>query len=1477
MSERNIIKYNIISLKIIVILNLMVYSKLSECPKELPILKDNNCSSILCEDEEFNLGLCTINNSIIKTQWLNNIIKFENTNGEVFLDVSKDLDKLVFSTILPDNNERIIYVEDINKRFFFQNYNNEKKSFIKKSLGIIQNTEISNKQICLAYNNYNYIILINSNSDIQILNLDLYENNYLFITQSNFLNENKTISGKSFYCKNINTDDFYFASITAQENNSSNYSLSLFSHKLLEEGDELMPIYLYSYEITDIKGEYISCFVNTNNIYFSCFYLNNNNTYLITLFLIKGRYFQKNNTLIVGNSSEFDEDKFYFFKGISITNTFAIYAYYSGDYNEIPTFIFKSIDNYQYTFSDKFPDLPIVQLYDYEFSNDIKYNDLIKFDTNEFFFISTSKNKETLIIADLNFFLNENLAIRYFTINLRKYYNMKIFQGIKASFYNDFILTLAIDYFYCSNELCGNTEEENGNAGLIFLSYVNKTNVNIDFIDYSFTYNRNYILIDLADNYNIENNIFGMYLYEVLRGSWENEIGIEYYYLKTGENIIEDNIYYFYPNDSKIIINFLNYSLNQIDIDVNYKFKIKTSPNITEFNKYTSKVNNSYGETDKIESYSPYSYTSSYFHYYININLNLSFECNDSNCTLCLRNDSDYCLVCNDEYTILYNEGYYNGKKKICQNISKLSDIATDKKAEEFFEQYKFNDFLSSEYKDTNLTDKEIKALYKEIKDYLINRYEGNDTIITTGNVKVQISSIDSQQNLSKISDIDLGECGEILKKNYGYSKNNSLTILKFDIRPKNEKSTYVQYKIYDPNTKIFLELKECIGSNIVINIPIDLNTDIESLYDELSQFGYNLFDSNNSFYNDICATYTTQNGTDILLYDRRMDIYQLTINISLCQKECKFESYNLETKKAKCNCPPQTKEINTNTSELIFDTNKMINEFYEILKNSNFKVLQCYKLPFNLNVFIKNIGSISMTILLVSFLALIIYYVTKSSRELKFHIQSILNMKFPAKKRKKPKNNNSINTNIDKIKDKKNKFFREINKNNKNDINNVINNFYNFYSPQNKKRKRKIIKKTKTKIISFNHDINNLKKENETQEIADENILRNNNIIKFPPKRKATHNEEDFTIESDNKRIINKKISNKSNIIITNNISLDFVHNILNNDYTKVNNNNEKNKNEKKDINIFPIRHKKSFKDKIRKRKLTIKKSEINDESQSQERNTNLILNQEEKKSKNDLNYNILAEQNSDKISIENLKKKIKKNASILNDQEKNSLDYEKAIKLDKRSYFQYYWSILKKNQLILFTFLPANDYNIMSSKISLFIVSFSLYFTINLLFFSDTTMHKIYISNGVFNLMHQIPQLFYSSIIPTIINIILKTLSLSEKDILRLKQEEDMTKFINDSKKVERCIIIKFIIFFIVSLLLMLFFWYFVSCFCAVYINTQIILIKDILISFSLSMAYPFGLNLIPGLLRIPALRDLKKNKEGVYKISQYLALIF
>jgi hypothetical protein len=235
-------------------------------------------------------------------------------------------------------------------------------------------------------------------------------------------------------------------------------------------------------------------------------------------------------------------------------------------------------------------------------------------------------------------------------------------------------------------------------------------------------------------------------------------------------------------------------------------------------------------------------------------------------------------------------------------------------------------------------------------------------------------------------------------------------------------------------------------------------------------------------------------------------------------------------------------------------------------------------------------------------------------------------------------------------------------------------------------------------------------------------------------------------------------------------------------------------------------------------------------------------------------------------------------KNNSLnaLNDYELNNLDYKTAIMIDKRTYMQYYWSLLKKKQLILFTFYPADDYNLVTAKISLFLLSFSLYFTINAFFFNDDTMHKIYMDNGAFKIENQIIQIIYSSFISTFTNMILKILSLSESTILELKKIKNTKMMIETSKRIRKCLKIKFMIFFILNFLLLSFFWYFISCFCAVYINTQIILIKDTIISFCISMLYPFGINLFPGFLRIPSLKAKKKDKEHLYKISLLVAII-
>ena len=228
------------------------------------------------------------------------------------------------------------------------------------------------------------------------------------------------------------------------------------------------------------------------------------------------------------------------------------------------------------------------------------------------------------------------------------------------------------------------------------------------------------------------------------------------------------------------------------------------------------------------------------------------------------------------------------------------------------------------------------------------------------------------------------------------------------------------------------------------------------------------------------------------------------------------------------------------------------------------------------------------------------------------------------------------------------------------------------------------------------------------------------------------------------------------------------------------------------------------------------------------------------------------------------------------LNDQEMNSLEYSIAIKFDKRTYFQYYFSLLKQKQLILLAFYPNNDYNLMTLKISLFLLSFSLYFTINGFFFNDETMHKIYENESSFDILNQISIIIYSSLISSVLNMILKLLSLSENNILSIAQTKDYKNGVKKSKIILKCLKIKFFFFFLLSLPILFFCWYFISCFCVVYTNTQLILISDSFISFGISMLYPICLNLLPGFFRISALRAKYKDKICMYKISNIIALV-
>ena len=98
-------------------------------------------------------------------------------------------------------------------------------------------------------------------------------------------------------------------------------------------------------------------------------------------------------------------------------------------------------------------------------------------------------------------------------------------------------------------------------------------------------------------------------------------------------------------------------------------------------------------------------------------------------------------------------------------------------------------------------------------------------------------------------------------------------------------------------------------------------------------------------------------------------------------------------------------------------------------------------------------------------------------------------------------------------------------------------------------------------------------------------------------------------------------------------------------------------------------------------------------------------------------------------------------------------------------------YWSILKREHLIIFTFIYRNDHNISLVKYSRLIFFICTDMALNVFFFADETMHKMFLDYGRYNFIQQIPQIIYSTITSQLIEIFLCYLSLTDKYFYQIK----------------------------------------------------------------------------------------------------------
>ena len=241
---------------------------------------------------------------------------------------------------------------------------------------------------------------------------------------------------------------------------------------------------------------------------------------------------------------------------------------------------------------------------------------------------------------------------------------------------------------------------------------------------------------------------------------------------------------------------------------------------------------------------------------------------------------------------------------------------------------------------------------------------------------------------------------------------------------------------------------------------------------------------------------------------------------------------------------------------------------------------------------------------------------------------------------------------------------------------------------------------------------------------------------------------------------------------------------------------------------------------------------------------------------------------QNNEKISY-NVK-------NIDNDYELNNLEYKDALKYDKRTCCDYYCSLIKNKQLFAFTFCSFNDYNSGIIKKFIFFLSFALHYTANALFFDDTNMHQIYEDEGKYNFSYQLPKILISAVgSMVILRIILYGLVLTDKNVLQVKNQPSYNLAINMKYKVLKCMKIKFAIFFVLNFIIIILFGYYLTCFSAVYKNTQVYLIENTAISFCFSLFYPFVINFFPSTFRSCSIDRKKRNKSCFYNFSKIIQI--
>ena len=180
--------------------------------------------------------------------------------------------------------------------------------------------------------------------------------------------------------------------------------------------------------------------------------------------------------------------------------------------------------------------------------------------------------------------------------------------------------------------------------------------------------------------------------------------------------------------------------------------------------------------------------------------------------------------------------------------------------------------------------------------------------------------------------------------------------------------------------------------------------------------------------------------------------------------------------------------------------------------------------------------------------------------------------------------------------------------------------------------------------------------------------------------------------------------------------------------------------------------------------------------------------------------------------------------------------MEYDDAIKRDKREFCEYFWDCLKEKQSLAYTFISSDCINTRTIKLILFSLNITLYFVVCGLFFSESFISELYNTDDeketFFSFIpRNIDKVIYTTIVSIFIGYLTGFFFLDEKKLKGIFKREkenrvllkrNIVLLINEIQK-------RYLSFIIMTFVILLSSLYYILCFNYVYPKTQIEWVKS------------------------------------------------